>query len=91
MLNEITLLESLGSNAALRYATTSQLAQRLDEEQVSEVFREAAINADGASLRRALAANRLPVTQNSTQISQIPWCDEGFAVQTTQMAWREDA
>lgn len=91
MLNEITLLESIGSNAALRYATASQLAQRLDDEQASEVFRKAAINADGASLRRALAANCQSDIPSSTQITQMAWRDEAFAVQVVQMAWREEA
>lgn len=65
MLDTIDLLETIGQNAALRYASAEELAQALTGTDASDALKLATASGDTAPLAEALGQTRMHVTHHS--------------------------
>lgn len=66
MTDTIDLLEAIGSDASLRYASTEDLAAMLDAAQATETLKAAACTGDSALLATELGG----ITMHQSQTSQ---------------------
>jgi hypothetical protein len=68
MADTIELLEAIGQNASLRYASADELARALEQAKASDALAAAAVSSDVSKLFAELG----PKPMNVPQISQAP-------------------
>ncbi|MGN2245568.1 hypothetical protein ACFWZ3_02630 [Frateuria sp. GZRR35] len=73
MSNTIELLETIGGNAALRYASTAQLAGVLERADASSALRRAICSGNGSALLEDFGHKAMHLVQATPQITQMIW------------------
>ncbi|MGN2245567.1 hypothetical protein ACFWZ3_02625 [Frateuria sp. GZRR35] len=72
MSNTIKLLETISANAALRYASMTQLAGALEGANASSAFKRAACSGNGSALLEDFGT-KMHLVQASPQVIQMVW------------------
>lgn len=73
MSNTIELLETIGANAALRYASMTQLAGALEGANASSALKRAACSGNGSALLEDFGTKAMHLVQASPQVIQMVW------------------
>lgn len=73
MSNTIELLETIGGNAALRYASTAQLAGALEGVNASVALKRAICSGNESSLLEDFGHKAMHLVQASPQVTQMIW------------------
>lgn len=73
MSNTIELLETIGGNAALRYAPAAQLVGALERANASAALTRAICSGNGSSLLEDFGPKAMHLLQAAPQITQMMW------------------
>ncbi|MGN2245571.1 hypothetical protein ACFWZ3_02645 [Frateuria sp. GZRR35] len=78
MNNTIQLLETIGGNAALRYASSAQVMEALENAHASPALRNAVSSGNEASLLEDFGQKAMQAVQLIPQVVQMMWRGDGF-------------